>query len=94
MTGLLFLIAFFGLPILGLPLMPSSLLRKLHPGAICGVAGVVGALLLCAEMLVLTWTGVRWGFWVLILPSAGLATVRGAAVHRARRRSQRRWLEL
>jgi len=84
MRGLLFLIALFGLPILGLPLMPLGLLRKLHPGAICGVAGVIGALLLCSEMLVLTWAGVRWKLWLLILPSAGLATARVRSVVRRR----------
>ena len=82
MRGLLFLIALFALPTLGLPLVPGILLRKLHPGAIGGVAGVIGALLLCGEMLLLTWAGVRWRLWVLILPSAGLAAVRVAAVLR------------
>jgi hypothetical protein len=73
---MLFLVALVGLPILGLPLVPTGLLRKLHLGAVCGVAGVIGAVLLCTEMLFLTWAGVRWKLWVLILPSAGLATVR------------------
>jgi len=76
MSGLLFLVALAGLPILGLPLVPSSWIRKLHPGAVCGVAGVIGAVLLCTEMVVLTWAGVRWRLSALILPSAGLASLR------------------
>lgn len=89
MRGLLFLIAFFGLPILGLPLVPLRVLRKLHPGAICGVAGVMGALLLCVGMLVLTWGGIRWRLWILILPSAGFATVRFSSVMRRMARALR-----
>ncbi len=68
MTAWAFLASLLALPVLGL-----SVRRWVLPGprsiqALIGFGASSGAVLLGAEMLVLTWTGVRWSAALLLLP--------------------------
>ncbi len=74
MTGLLFILALAALPLLGLPLARRFLAMP-NAAATIGTAGALGALLLCAEMFLLSVVGIRWSVALLLAPFAVLAVV-------------------
>jgi hypothetical protein len=65
-TGFRFLIALLALPFLGYALQSFSAFRTLHPAARWGLAGAFGAIMLCVQMLLFTWLGIRWSIWLLL----------------------------
>jgi hypothetical protein len=67
-TGLAFLASLLALPVLGLAIGRWTLASPRNIFALIGVSAASGAVLLGAEMLVLTWVGVRWSAALLLLP--------------------------
>jgi len=69
MTDLLFLVALLVLPLIGYGFARLPCFRSLHPASRIGLAGCLGALTLCAEMLLLTSLRVSWSVWLLSSPA-------------------------
>jgi len=70
MNGFLFFLGLLAPPLIGYGLLdffPSF--RSLHWASRLGLAGCLGALLLCAEMLLLTSLHVPWSVWLLLVPA-------------------------
>src|SRR5438067_7563889 len=74
MRGLLFLLAFAALPLVGFPLPRLARVAPPSRSARLATAAACGALVLCAEMLLLSWLGIRWTLPLLLAaPALGLA---------------------
>jgi uncharacterized membrane protein len=94
MTGILFLAAFVGLPLVGAAPILSRRWRGLPFGSALACAAAVGAVILCAEMFVLTIARAPWTPGLLLAaPAVAIAIVvgrgRAVAVHLARSPSDR-----
>lgn len=74
MTGVLFLAAFAGLPLVGAGPLLSRRWNWLGVGEGVASASAVGAVILGSEMFAMTVVGVRWTLWTLLtLPAAAIA---------------------
>jgi hypothetical protein len=67
-TGWAFLVSLLALPVLGLAVRRWTLPIPRNFHALIGVSAASGAVLLGAEMLVLTWVGVGWSAALLLSP--------------------------
>jgi hypothetical protein len=68
-TDLLFFLALLALPVIGYGFARLPSFRSLHPASRVGLAGCLGALTLCAEMLLLSSLRVPWSVWLLLCPA-------------------------
>lgn len=68
MTGLRFLAALAALPWIGYPFARLGVFAALSRGARWGLAGALGALLLCVEMVLASALGVPWSLGLLLTP--------------------------
>jgi hypothetical protein len=77
MTGFLFFLALLAPPLIGYGLLNwLPPFRALHWASRFGLAGCLGALLLCAEMLLLTSLRISWSVGLLLGPAVLLAICR------------------